>query len=154
MTCPTPTKRRYATVEAAVREALREELAVRCLLAPYACPCGWVHLTSQPQVPDRIEPDPAIVNALRHVSHDEFVDVVEADTVGQLEMPARIALRSPRLHGRWVTALRAIAARLDRQLAEPDAAADWTRRASAFRHNVGQRLAEAEARRYRARCAS
>lgn len=151
--CPTPTKRRFATVEAAQVYAASRELGVGTLLTPYACSCDWLHLTSQPQVPDRAVPNPAIVNMLRHCTHDEFVIVVEADAVGKADMATRIALRAPRIRGRWITTLRAIADRLDRQLAERAAGDDWRRRAGVFRHNIAARLAEAEALRDRERAA-
>jgi hypothetical protein len=151
--CPTPAKRRFATVEAAHAYALARELGIGDLLTPYACPCGWTHLTSQPQVPEHAEPDPAVLTALRYASHEQFVDAVEADCAGRADMPTRIALRAPRIRGRWITTLRAILARLDRELATRPAGADWRRRAEAFRHNVQQRLAEAEALREKERAA-
>ena len=44
--CPTPAKHRYATREAAVRDAARLERVRGWVLNPYECPgCGWVHLT-------------------------------------------------------------------------------------------------------------
>lgn len=151
--CPTPAKRRYATAEAAASYALARELGIGALLTPYACPCGWVHLTSAPQIPERAEPDPAVLNTLRHCDHDAFADAVEADAAGAADMPTRIALRAPRIRGRWITTLRAIADRLDRQLAARPDAATWRHRAQAFRHNVATRLTEAEALRDRERAA-
>lgn len=142
--CLTPGKRRFATVEAAAVYARSRELGVGTLLAPYACACGWVHLTSQPQVPDRAAPDPAIVNQLRHADHDAFVDAVEADAAGRLDMPTRIALRAPRIRGRWITTLRAIGDRIDHQLTDRPAGDTWRLRATVFRHNITRRLAEAE----------
>jgi hypothetical protein len=150
--CPTPAKRRFATAEAAVSYARSRELGVGTLLTPYACPCTWVHLTSQPQVPDRAEPDAAVLNALRHCDHDAFVDAVEADCAGRADMPVRVALRASRIRGRWITTLRAILARLDRQLAQAPAAG-WAPRAQVFRFNVQARLTEAEALRERERAA-
>jgi hypothetical protein len=151
--CPTPTKRRFATVEAAHAYALQRELALDTLLHPYACTCGWVHLTSLPQVPQRAVPDPAIVSALRYASHDAFAEAVEADASGRADMPNRVALRAPRIRGRWITTLRAIEARLTRELADRPASGDWRHRATVFRHHIQQRLAEAEALRDRERAA-
>jgi hypothetical protein len=151
--CPTPTKRRFATVEAAHAYALQRELALDTLLHPYACTCGWIHLTSLPQVPQRAVPDPAIVSALRYASHTEFVDVVEADASGRADMPTRIALRAPRIRGRWINTLRAIEARLDREITDRPASGNWRHRAQVFRHHITQRLAEAEALRDKERAA-
>lgn len=44
--CPTPSKHRYATREAAVKAAKRQRLSVGKQLNPHECRCGWVHLTS------------------------------------------------------------------------------------------------------------
>jgi hypothetical protein len=151
--CPTPEKRRFATVEGAAAYARQRQLAIGTLLTPYDCPCTWVHLTSAEQVPDRAEPDPAIVSQLRYATHDAFVEAVEADASGRADMPTRIALRAPRIRGRWITTLRAINVRLDRELATRPAGAAWRQRAEAFRHNVQQRLAEAEALRAKERAA-
>jgi hypothetical protein len=151
--CPTPTKRRFATAEAAHAYALARELGIGDLLTPYACPCGWTHLTSQPQIPDRAEPDPAVLSQLRYATHDAFVDAVEADAAGRADMPVRGALRASRIRGRWITTLRAIEARLSREITDRPGGADWRQRAEAFRHNVQQRLAEAEALREKERAA-
>lgn len=151
--CPTPEKKRFATPEGAASYALARELGIGDLLTPYACPCGWTHLTSQPQVPEQAEPDPAVLNTLRHATHEEFVDVVEADAAGRLDMPTRIALRAPRIRGRWITTLRAILTRLDQQLADRPAGGTWRHRAEAFRWNAAARLTEAEALRDRERAA-
>jgi hypothetical protein len=152
--CPTPEKRRFATVEAARSYALARELALDgTLLTPYECPCSWWHLTSAEQVPERAVPDPAIVTHLRYASHDAFAEAVEADASGRADMPVRIALRAPRIRGRWITTLRAIAARLDREITDRPASPDWRHRAEVFRHHVQQRLAEAEALRAKERAA-
>lgn len=45
-TCPTPSKWRYATREAAVKAANRQRLSVGKQLNPHDCRCGWFHLTS------------------------------------------------------------------------------------------------------------
>jgi hypothetical protein len=142
--CPTPEKLRFATAEAAAKFAVRRSLGVGKLLTPYACDgCDWVHLTSAEPVPAGTTADPAIVNELRHAGVEAFRAVVEADTAGYLLMPRRIALRHPRLHGRWVRALRELAATVDRQIAGAPAGSDWARRAAVYRHHLGERLAEA-----------
>ncbi|MGQ4513635.1 hypothetical protein [Streptomyces sp. DW26H14] len=44
--CPTPSKHRYATREAALRVAARLARVRGRELNPYTCPgCGWWHLT-------------------------------------------------------------------------------------------------------------
>lgn len=142
--CPTPTKHRFATPQAAAKYALARELGVGTLLTPYACPCEWVHLTSQPQIPARAVADPATVTAYHYATHDVFVRAVEADASGRLDLDGRVALRHPRISGRWTTALRAVLTRIDRELSAEDADPDWARRAAVFRWNVAARLVEAE----------
>jgi hypothetical protein len=151
--CPTPSKRRFATPEAAASYAHARVLGIGALLTPYECPCGWWHLTSAEQVPAHAEADPAIVSRLRYASHTEFVEAVEADAAGRADMPTRIALRAPRIRGRWITTLRAILARLDREITNRAAGEAWRQRATAFRHNVQQRLTEAEQLREKERAA-
>lgn len=154
-TCPTPTKRRFATAAAAAVYARRRALGVGKLLTPYACDgCDWVHLTSAEQVPVGRPADPAVVNELRRSAPDRFRRIVEDDAGGHLDMPRRIALRQPRLHGRWVTALRDPTAALDERLAHAPAGSSWARRAEVFRHHLADRAAEAEALRDRARRAA
>jgi hypothetical protein len=146
--CPTPHKLRFATVEAAARFAARRELGVGKLLTPYACDnggCGWIHLTSAEPVPAGATADPALINELRHATPDAFRAVVETDAAGHLDMPHRIALRHPRLHGRWVRALRELANQLDRGIANAPTGSDWATRATVYRHNLGDRLDEAQA---------
>jgi hypothetical protein len=148
--CPTPEKLRFATVEAAARFAARRELGVGKLLTPYACDdgaghgCGWVHLTSTDPVPSGAA-DPAVVNELRHATADSFRAVVEGDATGHLAAPRRIALRHPRLYGRWVRVLRELADRIDAQIAQAPARSDWATRAAVYRHHLHQRLNEASA---------
>jgi hypothetical protein len=43
--CPTPSKHRYATREAALLVARRLERVRGRVLNAYECPCGFVHLT-------------------------------------------------------------------------------------------------------------
>jgi hypothetical protein len=43
--CPTPTKHRYATREAAAIAAERTRVPFGQLLNQYACRCGWIHNT-------------------------------------------------------------------------------------------------------------
>lgn len=142
--CPTPTKRRFATLEAAAQYAQGRTVGIGTLLIPYACPCEWIHLTSHPHIPDHAQPDPVTVTAYHYATHETFVRAVEADAVGRLDLDGRTALRHPRIIGRWVTALRAVLTRLDHELSAPDADPDWARRAAVFRWNVNARLAEAE----------
>lgn len=147
--CPTPEKLRFATAEAATRFAARRALGVGRLLTPYACDdgagggCGWVHLTSTEPVPAGAAADPALVNELRHATPALFRAVVEADATSHLAMPRRIALRHPRLYGRWTRVLRELADRLDGQIAQAPAGSDWATRARVYRHHLDQRLAEA-----------
>jgi hypothetical protein len=151
MSCPTPHKLRFATVEAATRFAARRELGVGKLLRPYACDgdgtpagCTWIHLTSDQPVAPASTADPALVNELRHATPDQFRDFVETEAAGHLDMPRRIALRHPRLYGRWVRALNELAAALDARIGNAPAGSDWAQRAAVYRHHLDERLAEAQ----------
>lgn len=139
--CPHPGKRRYATIAAATAYADGRQIGLGVMLAPYACPCGWVHLTSQ-QAPTG-DADPGIVNRLRHVRRGEFEAVVEADAAGHLPLAERTALRHPRLYGRWVRALAALGDRLDAQIANAPPGSEWRARAQVYRGVIRQRLDEA-----------
>lgn len=66
--CPKhPTKRRFATVSAAVREADRLTLRLGVPFRSYACltgngnvpGCGWYHLTTQPKNGNDVPAPPA-----------------------------------------------------------------------------------------------
>lgn len=142
-TCLTPDKRRFATIEAATTYARYNQLGIGRLLAPYDCDCGWFHLTSQERISARAEADPAAVNELRHLPATAFADAVEADTTGRLPMPSRIALRDPRLYGRWTRTLRDLATNLDERMATAPPGSQWARRAAVYRHTLDARLAEA-----------
>lgn len=43
--CPTPSKHRYATSQAARVAAERTVIPFGQWLNPYECRCGWIHLT-------------------------------------------------------------------------------------------------------------
>lgn len=48
--CPSPTKVRFATLEAAQRRAMGKPAIAGLVLRAYDdCPCGWAHLTSSLQ---------------------------------------------------------------------------------------------------------
>lgn len=150
--CPTPEKSRFATRAGAESAAARSELALGLLLRPYDCVCGWVHLSKAvfDEIPADAEPDPAIVNRLRWLPDDRFTDVVRADTTGTADVDTRVALRHPRLRGRWRRVLRDLAADIDRQMAAragdvSRTTADWRQRAAGYRDSLTIRAREAGA---------
>lgn len=149
--CPTPDKSRFATREAAERAAERAQVPLGVWLWPYDnCACGWVHLTSTDplEVPADAVPDPVVVNRLRWLPDAEFRALVEQDTTSVLEMDQRIALRHPRLRGRWRRALRDLLADIDHKLADSagdPACADWRQRARGYRDVLTIRAREAGA---------
>lgn len=145
--CPTPTKARYATAEAAANAARRRVLVLEQLLRPYECACTWFHLTKSDNnpMPDHACPAPADVNRLRHMPDAEFLAAVKADVQGRLDLPDRIALRHPKLLGRWARALEQLRVDLDQQLAwraADRAAEDWRRRVALYEFGVEQRTDE------------
>lgn len=116
--CPTPTKSRFATREAADSSASRNALAVGKPLRPYRCvpACGWWHLTSKQQSP--AAPDPGTVAAVAALTDREFRDLVSADIAGKATPVEAGALRRPEVAARWAAALKQVEVSLMAQLVE------------------------------------
>lgn len=153
MLCPTPTKGRYATREAAESAANRAKVGVGHVMAPYLCrpSCGWWHLTSrnvQPIAP--AQPDPEIVRLVTALGDEAFTDLVRRDIRRQAHPAESAALRQPEIAERWDATLAVIQVDLERQFAQRatergEAAKDWRRRASYVRLTAAERRKEAKA---------
>lgn len=141
--CMTPTKRRYATAEAAREEAARVGLAIGQNLTPYeGCTCGWIHLTKERELG-------AIYTqaALLTVSQNEFTAVVRSEITGRSHPDTARALRAPKIIDRWEDALNVFWAELEAQLvgrsgdASP-VAREWRKRIARVQVGVRERRAE------------
>jgi hypothetical protein len=147
--CPTPTKKRYATRQAAEDAAHRSQIAINAPLYPYICICTWWHLSKKPSttVPEDATPDPQDVNRLQLQSDTTFRETVAADARSTLPMDDRIALRAPGNQLRWNQTLKELRADINRQLNERAgdktlAAHDWRKRAEGYRDCLTLRLQE------------
>lgn len=149
--CPTPTKKRYATQEAAYARAPRAELVLGYPLYPYQCTgCGWVHLTSNPGnwTPPGATPAPGDVARIAHLNATDFTHLVTNDTKGRITRADRLALRHPDNLTRWRHTLKTLRADITKQLAARAGAThdphnvDWLNRATGYRNTLNARLTE------------
>lgn len=147
--CPTPTKKRYATREAAENAAHRSRIAIQTPLHPYVCICTWLHLSKQPPstVPEDAVPDPDDIHRLELQSDTAFRETVSHEARGQLDMPDRIALRHTSLLLRWHRTLKELRADINQELNNRAAdtsleAHDWRKRAEGYRDALTLRLNE------------
>ena len=150
-TCPTPTKSRFATREAAESSARRAQIGVGTLLQPYLCEvaCGWWHLTShaRPQQPD-LEPTAADIEAVHTLGDDDFRELVANDARGGASRLRSRILRDPSLAHRWIATIKVLQADLAVQFAQragrtDDPTRQWRVKATAFQAALTQRRAEA-----------
>ncbi|NUP46187.1 MAG: hypothetical protein HOW97_02575 [Catenulispora sp.] len=146
--CPRPEKHRYATRHGAETAAYRAQIGVGQILNPYLCQgCGWWHLSKKAAdtVPAGAVADPAVVERLVALDDIAFRALAGDEARGQVAMPERIALRSPRLVARWRRALGLIIQDVDTQLSmrRGEKNTDWGRRILAFKTVLDARRAEA-----------
>lgn len=148
-TCPTPTKSRYATSEAAGSAARRVALRVEAPLHPYECACTWWHLTK-----DTPEPPIDLASASRHdiellnaMPDIDFREIVVRDVDGQGDPSQRAALRHYRNQVRWKKQLGQLIGDVEAQLEARRtdttlAGHDWAKRATNYRYALIVRLNE------------
>lgn len=142
-TCPTPHKSRFATIPAAESAASRQQLAVGSHLVPYACPCGWVHLTKERTT----AAEPTTADTLFSLPPQEFTAHVRDDVTGRAHPETSQALRSPKLLDRWWDALGVFEYELGAQRAArpPDGTAEteqWRARTARVLVSIKERRAE------------
>lgn len=111
--CPTPTKSRFATEEAAKAAALRSHIPLGKFLVPYDnCVCGWVHLTSELR-----ETGPAYTeDQLRDMDQAEFDAVVRMDVTGRGHPDTLQSLRTNSVLVRWEDSLKVFSRDVEAQL--------------------------------------
>jgi hypothetical protein len=150
--CPTPAKSRYATREAAESAARRVAIAVQPALYPYTCPCGWWHLTSNPQpdvlVVDQLEPGDGDETLLHNAPDMLFREVVLRDIRGRATREEALSLRHALNLQRWRRVLKDVWLDTERQMKAKSGirtapVMEWRRRASAYQAQVRERRAEA-----------
>lgn len=145
--CPTPDKKRYATTQAAWARAPRAELVLGYPLYPYdRCPCGWIHLTKNPNAWTPTNPaNPDGVDRLRHMNADQFTTLVSNDTKARLGREDRAALRHHHNLTRWRWTLKALRTDINQQIAQTrNGDPDWLRRAHRYRDTLTLRLTECQ----------
>lgn len=106
--CPTPHKVRYATVETAQQRAeIRTQLDENKVYQPYACACGWIHLTTQPGKKNIITTakveTPEELLALTPI---EFRFIVSCDVKRKLDAKTGELLRTAKVNPLWVAELK------------------------------------------------
>lgn len=150
--CPTPTKARYATREAADKAAATSEAVHGRTLRPYECVCTWWHLTrsaagdARPDAADATEAD---IQRLTLLPDIDFREIVALDASGKGSPEDGAALRHPRVLLRWRRALGQLINELDTRLSssrgdKTSAAKTWRIRAAGYRASLELRIAEAQ----------
>lgn len=153
VTCPTPSKSKFATREAAENAAHRAQIAMGKRLRPYECvpECGWHHLTSKATDAASLPaPRSDAVAALLALPDAEFRALVYAEIAGRAGLTEAAALRSGALAERWETELKqleiSLMSQLQQRRGEPGPEADaWRSRVTRKRGWVSARRAEARA---------
>lgn len=106
--CPTPHKVRFATVETAQQRAgIRTQLDENKVYQPYACSCGWIHLTTKPGKKNIITTakveTPEELLALTPI---EFRFIVSCDVKRKLDAKTGELLRTAQANPLWVAELK------------------------------------------------
>lgn len=144
-TCPTPTKSRFATQEAAQKAAHRASNVLGKTLYPYdTCPCGWVHLTSKKRYASSVEAVTADGGVL---SDEDFARLIRNEVVGRCAPEDAATLRRPEHLLRWADALKGFQIDIATQLAvkagQRDAeTAAWRRRLARVQKALADRRLE------------
>jgi hypothetical protein len=142
--CPTPKKKRFATIEAAQAAADKASFELDKTLYPYeTCPCGWIHLTSKER---RVNETPS-ATSLGSLDGVAFAKVVQDDVRGTAHEDDSAALRHPQNLNRWRLALLDFKADVNRQRAsrvseKGDDVDEWRQRVSVVQRTIAMRLTE------------
>lgn len=99
--CPTPDKVRFATAETAQQRAdVRTHLGSDKVYRPYACACGWIHLTTKQNNPVSVA-EVTTTDELLSVSPVAFRFIVACDVKNRLDLGTRNLLRTPEVNKLW-----------------------------------------------------
>lgn len=152
-TCPTPSKTRFATQEAAQLAAARYVKA----LTAYHCECDWWHLTSKTNI--KPTPDAAATRHVANLNDTDFQTLVSAELRDQATPQQAAALRDPINLDRWIATLANTSEDITQQIAartgdRSPATADWRRRVLAIQRNLRHRRTEANTLRQQAHAAA
>ncbi|MER7815614.1 hypothetical protein [Streptomyces sp. NPDC096153] len=146
--CPTPSKTRYATIEAAETSAERIRAQEGPSLRAYECGCAWWHLSRSQfaDLPDEA-PDPDEVQRIQRLPTIQLRQLVARDVSSKAPVPARLALRHPSNLARWMKILTQLVDDADQQLQDrrekpTPAYLDWRRRAIGYRNALEIRVTE------------
>jgi len=149
-TCPTPTKSRYATGEAARRAATRVGFTYSIELRAYECACTWFHLTSQP-VPQHtlVTADTARIQYVSALPDLHFREIVALDAQNKADPMDAAALRSRINLKRWSTFLGQLLNDIEMQIGERRHRTDlenhdWRKRALGYRTTLMSRKVECQ----------
>jgi hypothetical protein len=142
--CPTPTKARYATQNAAITAAARASFGLGTPLRPYECPCSWWHLTSKRAdlIPNPASATEVDIERLMSIPESDFREIVVADTRSEGAPGERAALRHPRILGRWKKTLGELVSDIEQQLRDRRHVTDWRKRALGHRDALIVRVTE------------
>lgn len=142
--CLTPGKKAFQTKEGAVVGSYAIGMGH---LFPYLCACGQWHLSSRRNAMDEV-PD-EYIKLLQDASDKEFMSLVRAEAHGKARPEEAAALRTPALRFRWSSALKDIAADMQRIMETAALRDDPTTRRWRQKHQ--RRIMEVSARRKEAR---
>lgn len=144
--CPTPTKKRFATLEAAEMQAEHAGFALGKTLYPYnTCRCGWYHLTSKKNRATLVVP--RSLDELCGLDDEDFHTLVRDDATGNIHHVEAVLLRYPVLLLWWGAALKAFQINVEMQLAArkgdvDPVALEWRKRTAIVRRSIAERRAE------------
>lgn len=144
--CPTPDKKRFATLPAAEDAARRAGFALQKSLRPYTnCPCGWIHLTSREE--QRAAREPLLTDG--PVDDLMFALVTRDDVMGKAPQADAEILRAPENLVRWADALKTFQIDLGAQMAQKqgcydDATKAWRKRIRVVEKRLREKRAEAK----------
>lgn len=149
MACPTPAKKKYATLSAAdIDRVTLGSTRGRDLEAYDTCPCGWVHLATKREIKG-VGAEPMTVEDILALDHDTFNKLVRRETYNAVHPDTAESLRNPRLAHAWVEALKLF--RMDLNIQRQDRSgerslghAEWSRRLHRVMLSTVDRLNEAQ----------
>lgn len=143
--CPTPKKRRFATLEAAKHEMETASFVLNKTLYPYdTCPCGWIHLTSK-----KNRSSQSVIDG-QASAHPEFAQIVRLDVKSECSEEDSRQLRQPENLARWRQELAIFRGELMRQFEirksdQSPEMKEWRSKTERVLFSVNVRMGEARA---------